>query len=68
MSKHRNRQTLCQQCKYRGPVVQLNGISHETCLRHRMDGEAQALPQNWLQDLTNKEIRCDLYKPITGGN
>jgi len=33
-----------------------------------MDGEAQALSQNWLQDLAIKEVRCDLYQPITGGD
>jgi len=43
--------------------VHVNGAVYETCLRHRMDGEAHALPQEWLDDLETKEARCDLYEP-----
>jgi len=31
-----------------------------------MDGGAQALPQDWLNDLETKEARCDLYEPVAG--
>ena len=66
MSKHRNRKTVCRECRHRGPRVRVGGTDHRTCLRHRMDGGAQALPQDWLNDLETKEARCDLYEPVAG--
>jgi hypothetical protein len=66
VSKHRNRKTVCQLCQHRGPLVRLDGVLHPTCLRHRMDGSAQALPQDWLDDLETKDARCDLYQPVAG--
>jgi len=44
-------------------MVRVDGVDHPTCLRHRMDGRAQALPADWLADLETKEARCDLYQP-----
>jgi hypothetical protein len=64
VSKHRNRKTVCRLCKHRGPMVHVDGALHPTCLRHRMDGSAQALPGDWLEALESKEARCDLYEPI----
>ena len=64
MSKHRNRKTVCRECRHQGPMVRIDGVDHPTCLRHRMDGGAQALPQQWLEDLETKEARCDLFQPI----
>ena len=66
MSKHRNRKTVCRECKHRGPMVRVEGTDHPTCLRHRMDGGAQALPHEWLEDLETTEARCDLFQPIGG--
>jgi hypothetical protein len=66
MSKHRNRRTVCRQCQHRGPKVRLEGVGHPTCLRHRMDGSAQALPAEWLAALEIREARCDLYQPVAG--
>ena len=66
MSKHRHRKTVCRQCKHRGPMVRVDGVDHPTCLRHRMDGSAQALPAEWLEALETKEARCDLYEPTAG--
>ena len=64
MSKHRNRRTVCRQCAHRGPRVRVDGADHPTCLRHRMDGSAQALPAEWLAALESKDARCDLYEPV----
>jgi hypothetical protein len=63
MSKHRNRKTVCRQCAHRGPRVRVGSALHLTCLRHRMDGSAQALPAEWLAALETKDARCDLYEP-----
>lgn len=65
MSKHRNRKTVCRQCQHKGPPVRVDGVLHPTCLRHRMDGSAQALPAEWLEALESKDARCDLYEPAT---
>lgn len=67
MSKHRNRKTNCAQCRYEGPRVHVNGIVYATCLRRRMDGEAHALPQEWLDALASQDARCDLFEPILMG-
>jgi len=66
MSKHRNRKTVCRLCQHRGPQVRVDGALHPTCLRHRMDGSAQALPAEWIAALETKDARCDLYQPVTG--
>jgi hypothetical protein len=63
MSKHRNRKTVCRECRHQGPRVRVGGADHPTCLRHRMDGSAQALPGGWIEALESKEARCDLYEP-----
>jgi len=42
--------------------VHVNGAVHAICLRHRMDNEAHALPQEWLEAMETKEARCDLYE------
>ena len=44
-----------------GAEGQVDGAVYATCLRHRMDGSAQALPQEWLGALETEEVRCDLY-------
>jgi len=61
--RNRNRKTVCCQCKHQGPQVRIDGVLHPTCLRHRMDGSAQALPADWIEALETKEARCDLYEP-----
>ena len=43
--------------------MHVNGAVYETCLRHRMDGEAHALPQEWLEAMDSKKVRCDLFQP-----
>jgi len=66
VSKHRrrnrNRRTVCCQCKHQGLQVRVEGVLHPTCLRHRMDGSAQALPADWIEALETKDARCDLYE------
>jgi len=63
--KHnRNRKTVCRLCKHQGPQVRVDSALHPTCLRHRMDGSAQALPAEWLAALEGKDARCDLYEPV----
>lgn len=64
MRKHRKRKTVCSQCKHQGPQVRVDGVLHPTCLRHRMDGSAQALPAEWLEALESKDARCDLYESL----
>ena len=41
----------------------MNGAVYATCLRHRMDGEPHALPQEWLDAMDFEEVRCDLFQP-----
>ena len=45
-------------------MVRVDGVLHPTCLRHRTDGSAQALPAEWLAALEAKDARCDLYQSI----
>lgn len=66
MSRHRNRKTVCRQCQHRGPMVRVDGVLHPTCLRHRMDGSAQALSAEWIEALETQDARCDLYQPTAG--
>jgi hypothetical protein len=42
--------------------VHVNRRVHETCLRHRLDGEPHVLPQEWLDALALGEVTCDLFK------
>ena len=63
MNRRRNRKTDCAHCRYQGPRVHVNGAVHATCLRHRMDDEAHALPQDWLDALVSEEARCELFRP-----
>jgi hypothetical protein len=44
----------------------VDGALQPTCLRHGMDGTAQALPADWLEVLETKDARCDLYQPVAG--
>ena len=46
--------------------MRVDGVMHPTCMRHRMDGSAQALPAEWLKALETKDARCDLYQPVAG--
>ncbi len=66
MDRHRkrlrSRKTVCRLCKHQGPQVRVDGMLHPTCLRHRMDGSAQALPADWIAALETEDARCDLYE------
>jgi hypothetical protein len=42
----------------------VNGAVHATCLQHRTDGEAHALPQEWLEAMDSEKVRCDLFQPV----
>ena len=63
MNSRRGQKTGCARCRYRGPRVHVNGAVYATCLRHRMDGEAHALPQEWLEAMDFGKVRCDLFQP-----
>lgn len=63
MNRRCNRKTECARCRYQGPRVHVNGAVYATCLRHRMDGEPHALPQEWLDAMDFEEVRCDLFQP-----
>jgi hypothetical protein len=63
MTEVRYRKTRCGLCLYQGPRVHANGRVYETCMRHRLDGDAHALPRGWLDDLADDSARCDLFQP-----
>ena len=63
MNSRRGQRAGCACCRYRGPRVHVNRAVYATCLRHRMDGEAHALPQEWLEAMDSEEVHCDLFQP-----
>jgi hypothetical protein len=63
MTEVRYQKTRCGRCLYQGPRVHANGRIYETCMRHRLDGDAHALSDDWLDALDRDELHCELFRP-----
>jgi hypothetical protein len=66
MTKPRYAKTTCRTCRHRGPDVHVGVVQHRTCLRHRSDGDAQAMSPAWIAALEADEEHCELYQPEEG--
>ena len=66
MTERCRRRTVCRDCQHRGPRVRVNGEVRPTCRRHRQDGTAHPLSQEWLAALQARSACCELYRPAEG--